>query len=398
MHRSYKLTGSTYNTANLGRSVAINGHFLAATATGYMPIQGTRPSVFIAGKTNGVWNNSFTYTINDPDIVISSELQVALDGYGTLAIGSPDATINGLAFGSVFIYEFNGSQWVRKQRLTPTVQSVGGKFGKSIAFHNNRLIVGAPFSNGGRAYIYTKNGGSWSNSSIFPSLINTYPGSKLGDKVDISDNTAIISAPGHNGTGSVFILDLQGNSSPYQISNLKASSVAIENVQAIIGVDHNEFPGNASAVRFYLKEWNGWNLKKTRSSTEAGDNFGYDVDIEGSKVILSRKYADKGSILNVGAAVLYDYWTTINSSSREAGDFDEAVEVNNLYPNPSTLSEVTFNSNEEILNVNAYSQDGSLTQLSFSGNKIDVKSLTPGLYTIQIRTAKGVEIKKLSVL
>jgi hypothetical protein len=398
LHRSYKLTGATYNTANLGRSVAINGHFLAATTPGQMPIQGPRPCVFIAGKTNGVWNNSLTYSITDPDIVVNGDLQVALDGYGTLAIGSPDATINGLAFGSVFIYEFNGSQWVRKQRLTPTVQSVGGKFGKSIAFHNNRLIVGAPFSNGGRAYIFTKNSEGWSGPRIFPSIINTYPGAKLGDKVDVSDNIAIISAPGHNGTGSVFLLELQGGGATYQISNIKATSVAIENVQAIVGVEDNNLPGIASSVRFYLKEWNGWNLKKTRNSTETADHFGSDVDIEGGKVLVGRKYADKGAVLNVGAAVLYDYWSTVNSSSREAGDFEEAVEVNNLYPNPSTLSEVTFNSNEEILQVDAYSQNGSSIQLSFSGNKIDVRSLTPGLYTLKIRTAKGVESKKLSVL
>ncbi|GAL87375.1 alpha beta-propellor repeat-containing integrin [Sporocytophaga myxococcoides] len=400
LEKSYRLTADSLQYANVGRSVALNSNFIAATATGVIITQGPRPCVYIAGKTNGVWNNNFSYSIIDPAVAITTDLQVALDGYGTLAIGSPGTEINGVRTGAVFIYEFVGSQWVKKQTLTPPNQVVDGKFGRAIAFHNNLLIVGAPESSGGRVYTYSKNG-TWNQLNVFPTGGITYAGANLGHKVDISDNTAIVSAPGHNGTGSVFFLELQSNNQwavSSQISNLKAASVAIENIKAVVGVDQAEYSGNATAVQFYFKEWNGWNLKKTRTSTEAGDNFGYDVDIEGSKVLVSRKYADKGSIPNVGAGVSYDFWSTIYSSSREAGDFEDAADVNNLYPNPSSLSEVTFNSNEEILQVDAYGQNGSSIKLAFSGNKIDVRSLTPGLYTLQIRTAKGVESKKLSVL
>ncbi len=399
LERSYMLTADSLRYANVGRSVALNSNFIAATATGVIITQGSRPCVYIAGKTNGVWNNNFSYSITDPEVAITTELQVALDGYGTLAIGSPGTEINGVRTGAVVIYEFVGSQWIKKQTLTPPNQVVDGKFGRAIAFHNNMLIVGAPQSGGGRVYTYSKNG-TWNQLNVFPTGGITYAGANLGHKVDISDNTAIVSAPGHNGTGSVFFLELSNNQwvVSSQISNLKAASVAIENIKAVVGVDNAEYSGNATAVQFYFKEWNGWNLKKTRTSTEAGDNFGYDVDIEGSKVLVSRKYADKGSIPNVGAGVSYDYWSTIYSSSREAEEFEGAVDINNLDPNPSTLSEVTFNSNEEILQVDAYSQNGSSIQLPFSGNNIDVRSLTPGLYTLQIRTAKGVESKKLSVL
>ncbi|WP_156026993.1 T9SS type A sorting domain-containing protein [Sporocytophaga myxococcoides] len=391
LERSFKLTADSMQVANVGRSVSLNSNFVAASFTGFVMSSSPRPCAVIAGKTNGVWNNNFSYSIIDSDVTISTTLQVALDGYGTLAIGSPDATVNGVKTGAVFIYEFNGSTWVKKQVLTPSNVVADGLFGRSIAFHNNYLMVGAPGSQGGRVYTYSKNG-TWSQLNVFPSSGTTYAGA-LGQNVDVSDNTAVVSAPTHNGTGSVFFLDLQNNqwTVASQISNVRASSVAIENVKAVVGVD-------GVSAQFYLKDWNGWVLKKTRTSTEAGDSFGYDVDIEGSKVLVSRKYADKNGIPNVGAGVSYDYWSTIYSSSREAVDFEEAVEVNNLYPNPTTLSEVTFNSSEEILNVEAYGQNGSSSKLTFSGNKIDVSSLTPGLYTLQIRTANGIESRKLSVL
>ncbi|WP_028979837.1 T9SS type A sorting domain-containing protein [Sporocytophaga myxococcoides] len=398
LERSYMLTADSLRYANVGRSVTLNSNFIAATVTGTIITQGPRPCVYIAGKTNGVWNNNYSYSITDPDVVINTELQVALDGYGTLAIGSPLSTVNGVQTGAVFIYEFVSNQWVKKQVLVPSNAIANSRFGKSIAFHNNYLIVGAPQSEGGRVYTFSKNG-TWSQLNVFPSG-TTYAGARLGERVDVSDNTAVVSAPNHNGTGSVFFLDLQNNQwvVSSQISNLKATSVAIENVKAVVGVDNGQYSVNGIAAQFYLKDWNGWVLKKTRTSTEAGDNFAFDVDIEGSKVLVSRKYADKNGIVNVGAGVSYDYWSTIYSSSREAGDFEEAVEVNNLYPNPTTLSEITFNSTEEIVEVDAYSQNGSSSKLSFSGNKIDVRSLAPGLYTLQIRTANGVESRKLSVL
>jgi hypothetical protein len=389
LERTYLLTDAANKTAFTGRSVTLNSNFLAAAVSSptYTGPNLVRPDVYIAGKVNGAWSTTYNYSISDSEIIPAAGNQVALDGYGTLAIGVQDQLINGVTTGAVFIYEFNGSAWVKKQTLTNGIAN--GKFGFSIAFHNDKLIVGAPESEGGRVYTYKKNG-TWSQLNVFPSVAGSLPG--IGYKVDVTDNSAIAAS-----TGTAYFLELQNNQWTVagQVSNISVSSVAIENVKAVIGHGASGSYG-PDAASIYMKEWNGWNLKKTKTSTEAGDNFGFDVDIEGSKVLVSRKYADKGTITNVGAAVLYDFWSVIYS--REAEATTEEISVNNLFPNPAADEVVTYAAADEVVSVEAIGQDGAISKLSVEENRINISTLAPGLYTLRIKTANGIESKKLSVL
>ncbi len=177
-------------------------------------------------------------------------------------------------------------------------------------------------------------------------------------------------------------------------------------MKAVVGVDNGQYSVNGIAAQFYLKDWNGWVLKKTRTSTEAGDNFAFDVDIEGSKVLVSRKYADKNGIVNVGAGVSYDYWSTIYSSTREAGDFEEAVEVNNLYPNPTegnitlsytaTKAETATVEMYDLAGKKVYAADWKLNS-GINNRQINLIEQAKGFYLLKLNTLQGIGTEKLVI-
>ena len=101
-----------------------------------------------------------------------------------------------------------------------------------------------------------------------------------------------------------------------------------------------------------------------------------------------------------GAIAKFQFDNVVGRSAR-MGDADEnsldAASVETLSPNPSMGESVTFQSASEILNVTANNQNGTVSDLSFKGNQINVSALIPGIYVLKIETATGVVVKKLSV-
>ncbi|MEM9326551.1 MAG: choice-of-anchor tandem repeat GloVer-containing protein, partial [Bacteroidota bacterium] len=92
---------------------------------------------------------------------------------------------------AAFVYEYNGSQWVRVARLTPSSTASGGSFARSVAIDGDVIVV----SNGrNRVYVYEKPPGGWADAtetailSSNDALSGSY---NLGETIDIDDNTII---------------------------------------------------------------------------------------------------------------------------------------------------------------------------------------------------------------
>lgn len=99
----------------------------------------------------------------------------AVAGQGdVLAVGVPQADGNPTAAaGTVKIYEYNGSMWLQTAVLTPIDSQVADRFGRSLDFVGDVLLIGAPGSDGadgvdaGAAYIFRKNGTNWTQEARF---------------------------------------------------------------------------------------------------------------------------------------------------------------------------------------------------------------------------------------
>jgi len=66
--------------------------------------------------------------------------------------------------GAAYIFQFDGNNWIEKQKLTPIDGALSYGFGNgSISMSGNNVLIGAVGynNNAGSAYIFSYNGSSW---------------------------------------------------------------------------------------------------------------------------------------------------------------------------------------------------------------------------------------------
>ncbi|TAL60373.1 MAG: hypothetical protein EPN85_07370, partial [Bacteroidetes bacterium] len=112
---------------------------------------------------------------------------------------------NAMDAGAAYIFEYDGSNWVQKQKIVASDRAVLDGFGGSVSISGNYAVGGAtgedhdvaganPVSNAGSAYIFERVAGTWAEAKkiVAPDrVINDY----FGSSVSISGDYAIVSAP-----------------------------------------------------------------------------------------------------------------------------------------------------------------------------------------------------------
>ncbi len=188
----------------------------------------------------------------------------------------------------------------------------------SISADGDTVIVGAygadilPPAGGGEFYIYTKSGGTWSEELL---IVGFIPDGYLGYDVSISADgtTAIIGAYGEdNGgsdSGSAYIYTKSGGT--WSETKLMASdassvdwfgksvSISADGITAIVGAYMDDDGGtNSGSVYIYTKSGETWSeIKVTASDGAASDNFGTSVSIsaDGTTAIVGAVGDEEGS-------------------------------------------------------------------------------------------------------
>ena len=89
---------------------------------------------------------------------------------GTVVVGAPsDDCAAGNNCGAAYTYTFSGNSWVEQQKLTATEAGSGDWFGTSVSVSEDTIFVGAPNEdcasdlkfNCGAVYVFRFNGTSW---------------------------------------------------------------------------------------------------------------------------------------------------------------------------------------------------------------------------------------------
>jgi hypothetical protein len=273
----------------------------------------------------------------------------------TAIVGSRSNDTGGSNRGSVYIYEFNGANWVQTQQLQASDAANEDAFGTSVAISGNVAIVGAEFadngaSNTGSAYIFEYNGTDWvQTAELIPGDLNIED--KFGFSVAISGTTAIVGAFGDDdiagNSGSAYIFEYNGsnwvqtaklNAGDAEAGALFGYSVAISGNTAIVGArsdDHNGVADSGSAYIFQF-DGNTWvqTAKLNASDVAVGDFFGVSVALDGSTAIVGA-IADDDSGINSGSAYVFEFdgngWSQTNkltaSDAASLDNFGIAVDV-----------------------------------------------------------------------
>jgi hypothetical protein len=178
---------------------------------------------------------------------------VAVDG-DTIVVGEPSATNGGTARGKAYVYRrASAGVWNLEQALTPTTPEDNAQFGVAVAITGDTIFVGCPYqdnagTNRGSVYVFTRSGTTWTeDQEIQGGIDNEWLGFSVA-----TDGTRMVSgAPGALSSG----------------------------------------PGGRVYVYTYSASWTEEDSFQG-SSTGAGDQFGYSVDIDGTTMIVGADYGD----------------------------------------------------------------------------------------------------------
>lgn len=113
--------------------------------------------VYIFRRTGTSWSGT-PVTLAPPNLVSNDRfgISVSLNGSGTmLAVGAMNATRSGFTtLGSVYLYTYNGTNWLLNSEILPSVKASSSYFGKQVALNadGSSLIVGNNVKN--KVYIY----------------------------------------------------------------------------------------------------------------------------------------------------------------------------------------------------------------------------------------------------
>jgi alpha-tubulin suppressor-like RCC1 family protein len=309
-----KLTADA-NAANydrFGESVAVSGDYAiigAASDPGEEGAGNGAAYIFIRNGTS--WSRQARIVATGGASSDQFGISVAIDG-DYAVIGSSGDDDAGSSSGSAYIFVRSGTSWTQQYNLTAgTDAQAGDKFGISVSISGDSVIIGAESknSNAGAAYVYVRNGSSWSlQQKITPSgaTANDY----FGGSVSISGNYAIIGARGDN---SAYVFER--NASTWSLhENLTASdgvagdnfgfSVMIVGDYAIVGAVYGDSAvTNAGSAYVFKRNGTSWSEESILTASDAvnSDYFGQSVALDGDYAIVGAPYKNS----YVGAVYIF---------------------------------------------------------------------------------------------
>jgi hypothetical protein len=305
-----------------GYSVAISGDTAVIGAYKDDDNADNSGSAYIFRYNGSSWGEEVKLPVSDGAQGDRFGYSVAISG-AIAVIGAPLDDDNSSDSGSVYIFRYNGSSWVKEAELVASDGAVNDRFGWSVAISGSTVVIGAygddDFgSSSGSAYVFHYNGSSWVEEAKLLASDGA-EWDQFGWSVAISGSTAVIGSYGDSGSsGSAYVFRYDGTSWVEE-AKLLASDVAgldffswsvdIWGGIAVIGTVGDDDNGSNSGSA-YVFRYNGSNwveeAKLLASDGAEGDLFGYFVAIwEGTAIIGAYSDDDNGN--NSGSAYVFGY-------------------------------------------------------------------------------------------
>ncbi len=200
-----KLLADDGNVADLfGVSVAVSGD---TAVIGAPDDEGNTAGAAYVYTFNGTsWTQQQKITSNDADLRDDFGHSVDIEG-DTIVVGALRDDQLGNDAGAAYVFIRNGNTWSQQAKLLPNDGLTGGNgVGDAVAISGNTVIVGMRFGANqgglGRAYVFVRSGSNWSQQAILTANDDTLE-SRFGSDVGISGDIAIVGAPEHQHAGTL---------------------------------------------------------------------------------------------------------------------------------------------------------------------------------------------------
>jgi FG-GAP repeat len=268
---------------------------------------------------------------------------VAISGTTLMVTATWDECENGASLcGAVYVFQFDGTNWVQTQKLVASERRGGSRYGRSIAVDGNLAIVGVRTDYCtdlylcGSAYTYAFDGSEWVETQRLTAS-GEPERAQFGTSVSLSGTTAIVGAPNAlcaDGSGrecgAVYVFGFDGDSwiekQKIQLNSIPGhrfgTSVALSEEIALVG---------RSVLRL---EGSLWIERKKLDVTDVAwrRGLGNTVSFDGHTALLTSKDNFCGfDDLSCGAVNFFD----IGNADCNCNDIDDAGEIANCDGDPA---------------------------------------------------------------
>jgi hypothetical protein len=302
-------------------------------------------SAYVFTADSGSWSQQAKLVAEDGDGGDEFGESVALTGDGATALvgASADEDPNGEDAGSAYVFTADGDTWSQQAKVSPDDGDSSDSFGWSVDLSDDgaTALIGAPgdeeygggqYTGVGSAYVFTENGGSWSQDAKLGPDGND--NQLFGRSVALSDDgsTAVVGDHGDedpNGIsgGSAYVFDDSGGTWSQQAKlapddgdwgDRFGRSVALtgDGSTVLIGAYNDEDPngsgegflsGAGSAYEF-TRDDGSWReeAKLSAEDGDGGDNFGHSVALAETTALVGASGDEDPNGEDAGSAYLFE--------------------------------------------------------------------------------------------
>jgi hypothetical protein len=301
-----KLTASDGATGDcFGQSVSISGDYAIIGAYCDDTYKG---SAYIFKWDGTGWIQQQKLTASDGVDYDYFGYSVSISGDWAIVGAYRDDNEKGINAGSAYMFKWDGTNWILRQKLLAPDGAAGDCFGNSVSIRGGYAIIGANWdddkgNDSGSAYIYKK---WWDEMQwVLQQKLTASDGGAngfFGYSVSISGDYAIIGQPA--GFGSAYLFWWNGLQW-IQLQKLTASdgasddkfgwSVSISDDYAIVGSYGDDDRGNTSGSAYIFKrDGIGWSQQAKLLATDgaASNGFGWSVSISGDYAVIGACWDD----------------------------------------------------------------------------------------------------------
>lgn len=315
----------------------------------------------VVGGSWGDIAQVFHYTVEDGwtyEATLTPDVEVSYVYYGASVSLDNDRVIVGCEYGNSFkgeayIFKKEGDAWSQEARLIADDATDWSSFGCAVALEGERAVVGAMgegsgAANSGAVYIFEFDGEDWvqklklKNDIIAPDYL-------FGGAIDLKGDQLLVGAStehfiddvsdfGDAGTVSLFDLsyDVDGdlvstlsvkllNPNPEGAAQM-GSSVSLTDDYIAAGARYHHFDAlsNSGAVYLFKKTVDGYDegILLGASDPSIDSNLGESIAMEGDILVAGAIGAKNGEGDKIGAAYIYEYCTFLPEVSIDASATD----------------------------------------------------------------------------
>ncbi len=305
-------------SGQFGCTVAASGDLLVSGARGEACATGILCGAAYIYRWSGSTLQQVTrVTASDESAVDRFGSSVSVSDHVVL-VGAPyDDHIGELDAGSAYVYRYNGSTWIEEQKLTATVAETNAQFGSSVAIDDDVAFVGTKnegntggSDGSGAVYVFRYNGANWVEEDKLTAS-DAAPSDQFGSSVSVFGDEAFVGAPlgdcdagadcgalyVYRWNGSTWVQEEKLTGSDAAAGDQFGASVSANGDLVIAGAPLVDCTGGFDCGAVYLYHWNGttWADEDKLTGRSTGDLFGWSVSLHGNVGLVGAPSAEGGS-------------------------------------------------------------------------------------------------------